>query len=107
MTICPRCGDELIPEGSWFICQKEGEMYEEWTLRELLRLKNALIYQSHQIEQILGRALDYPWYKDDQKNFPGSTEADGVCVGEHVPESIALEAAHKIEELKSKIILEK
>ena len=47
-------------------------------------------------EQILGQALGYPWYKDDQKNFPGTTEADGVCVGEHVGPSIAAEAAKRL-----------
>jgi hypothetical protein len=50
----------------------------------------------HEVEQTLGKALGYPWYKDDPDNFPDATEADGVCVGEHVPESIALEAANTI-----------
>lgn len=55
---------------------------------------------SHNIEQTLGKVLGYPWHKDDLKNFPDATEADGVCVGDHVAESIALEAAHRIETLK-------
>jgi len=46
--------------------------------------------------QALGRVLGYPWFKDDQDNFPGAIETDGVCVGEHVAESIADEAAGKI-----------
>jgi hypothetical protein len=49
-----------------------------------------------EIEQILGKALGYPWFKDDQKNFPGATEENGVCVGEHIPVTIATEAATKI-----------
>jgi hypothetical protein len=53
----------------------------------------------HEVEQTLGKALDYPWYKDDQKNFPGATEADGVCTGDNVAETLALEAAHRIEYL--------
>lgn len=55
-------------------------------------------YQSEcrEVEQALGKVLGYPWYRDDQKNFPGSSEVDGVCVGEHVPSSIANEAATKI-----------
>lgn len=48
--------------------------------------------------QTLGKALGYPWYKDDQKNFPGATEDNGVCVGEHVPETLAMEAARRLEQ---------
>lgn len=47
-------------------------------------------------EQILGKALGYPWYKDDKKNFPDATEADGVCTGEHTLVTIAMEAASKL-----------
>jgi hypothetical protein len=42
-------------------------------------------------------------YKDDPKNFPGATEKDGVCVGDHVPESILAEAARKLGELRDAI----
>jgi len=52
---------------------------------------------AYEVEQVLGKALGYPKYSDDQKNFPGTTEKDGVCVGEHVPESLLSEAAKKIE----------
>jgi len=52
--------------------------------------------QNEEICQTLGQALGYPWYKNDQKNFPGSTDMHGVCVGEHVAESIASEAANRI-----------
>jgi hypothetical protein len=47
-------------------------------------------------EQILGKALGYPWYKDDKQNFSDATEADGVCVGEHTFVTIAMEAASKL-----------
>ena len=33
------------------------------------------------VEQEVGKTLGFPWYKDDQKNFPGATEEHGVCVG--------------------------
>jgi hypothetical protein len=46
-----------------------------------------------EFEQIAGQALGYPWYKDDQKNFPGTTASDGVCIGEHVTETIVAELA--------------
>jgi predicted DNA-binding protein (MmcQ/YjbR family) len=54
-----------------------------------------------EVEQVLGRALGYPLYADDQKNFPGTTEADGVCVGDHVPASLADEAAREIARLRT------
>lgn len=57
------------------------------------RLKAAFIRESDEIGQILGKVLGYPWYKDDLANFPGATEADGVCVSEHVAASLAAEAA--------------
>ena len=62
----------------------------------------ACAVQNNDVCQTLGKALGYPWFKDDQKNFPGATEADGVCVGEHVAGSIADEAAAKIVELKQR-----
>lgn len=58
---------------------------------------------SDEIEQVLGKVLGYPWYKDDPENFPDATEADGVFVGEHVPASIAAEAATKIKALQAKL----
>jgi len=45
------------------------------------------------VQQIAGKALGYPWYKDDPVNFPDATEADGVCIGEHVAETIVEELA--------------
>lgn len=58
---------------------------------------------SHEIEQTLGKVLGYPWFKDDRKNFPGATEEDGVCVGDHVAETLAMEAAKRIKELEDQI----
>ena len=55
----------------------------------------ALRKESWEVEQILGKALGYPWYKDDKKNFPDATEADGVCVGEHTTVTLAMEIAKK------------
>lgn len=49
----------------------------------------------HECEQIAGRALGYPRYCDDQRNFPDATDADGVCVGEHVAPTIVAELAEK------------
>ena len=57
--------------------------------------------QQHEIQQILGKALRYPWYCDDQKAFPDSTKEDGVCVGKHIAESLASEAADVIENMRA------
>lgn len=70
---------------------------------EVEKLKAAYSITQHDIQQTLGRALNYPWFKDDLTNFPNATEADGVCVGDHVAESLADEAAAKIIELCAKV----
>lgn len=70
---------------------------------KLERLRTALLEQEDEIQQVLGKAMNYPWYKDDQTNFPGATEDNGVCVGEHVAVSIAMEAAKTIERLKDEL----
>ena len=59
--------------------------------------------ESEEIEQILGKALGYPWFKDDQCNFPNATEADGVAVGDHTAWSLAMEAADKIKSLQNEL----
>lgn len=55
-----------------------------------------------EIQQILGKALGYPYYKDDPKNFPTATEADGVCVGDHTAWSLAMDAADLIAKLRKR-----
>lgn len=70
---------------------------------EVERLRPAMESQNDEITQWLGKALGYPWYKDDPANFPGATEADGVCVGEHIAETIAHEAASRIAMLQTEL----
>jgi hypothetical protein len=65
--------------------------------QEIARLRTGMAKENEEVCQALGKALHYPWFKDDQKNFPGATEEAGVCVGEHVAPSIAEEAAKWIE----------
>lgn len=62
---------------------------------EVARLRAALTAENDDICQTLGKVLGYPWFKDDQENFPGATEEAGVCVGDHVAASIAAEAARR------------
>ena len=88
------------------------ELAEQLTARtaENEQLRNIGIAMEGEIAQVLGRALGYPRYCDDQKNFPGATDADGVCVGDHVGMSLVAEAAKELvkraaelEEAKRKI----
>ena len=67
---------------------------------ELKKWQDIAISNEHTIQQILGKALGYPWYKDDQKNFPGATEVSGVNVYDHMAEDLALEVAKFITESK-------
>jgi hypothetical protein len=68
---------------------------------EIERLRDACTKMNTEVCQRLGKALGYPWFKDDQENFPGATEENGVCTGEHVAESIAAEAADWIGKLEA------
>mgnify|MGYP001582435770 CR=1 FL=1 len=80
--------------------------FEEWfreALPDVFRIYQAGIRSSHEVEQILGKALHYPWYKDDQKNFLGATERDGVCTADHTIETLAEEAAQKIAALEEAV----
>jgi len=118
---CPFCGAEpkqnWMGKLRWFNC---GTMVgpdnnrndqttqcvetEVGALKERIKLlEYGIAKQNLEIEQTCGRVLDYPWFKDDQKNFPGATEKDGVCVGEHVAETIAAELARKYTEAKDRI----
>lgn len=70
---------------------------------ELARLRNAMSASSEEICQTAGKALGYPWFKDDQKNFPGADDTWGVCVGEHVSETIVEELAKAFVKLSSRL----
>ena len=67
------------------------------------RLHDGVLQQNQNIEQTCGKVLGYSWFKDDQKNFPGATEKDGVCVGEHVAETIVSELAKRHTEVLARI----
>lgn len=60
----------------------------EARVEELERRERGLISECNEVEQILGRALGYPPYPEDGPGPPGD-----ICVGEHVPVSIAWTAA--------------
>lgn len=101
---CPRCGGVLVDCMGDDICEKCST--ENWKASDeggcnlsYVELERAAYKQAWEIEQILGKALGYPKYRDDPENFPSVTD-DSVCVGEHVPETLAMEAARRIETLE-------
>lgn len=73
-------------------------MASRMLVSDLERKFDGAIQELREVEQILGEALGYPRYMDDQKNFPGASEEDGVCVGEMTPALLAkqLAADHKL-----------
>lgn len=75
----------------------------EQLMEENERLRAACINSDNAVCQTLGKTLGYLRYCDDPANFPGATEADGVCVGEHTAETLASEAAREIERLVQEI----
>jgi len=66
---------------------------------QLSTLEKKCAKDDYELCQILGKALGYPWYKSDLKNFPNATDEDGVCTGDHVGITLANEAALKIAKL--------
>lgn len=79
-----------------------SQLLQDNNKNEAARLRAALTATEHEVKQTLGRALGYPRYCDDQQNFPGTTDTDGVCTGEHVAGSLATEAAAAITNLREK-----
>lgn len=84
-----------------YLAKLEAELAE--ATAKLDGLKRAVAKSHEEICQIAGKELGYPWFKDDQKNFPGATEECGVCVGEHVAETIVAELAKSHSELKRRV----
>ena len=70
---------------------------------EVERLRSGMTADNDVICQVLGRALGYPWFEDDPKNFPGATESNGVCVGDHVAVTLAVEAAQRVAALTEEV----
>jgi hypothetical protein len=62
-------------------------------------LRAALTRQNHEIEQTLGKTLGYP------PLYPDASPVDDgqVCVGPHVAETLALEAADRIARLRDRL----
>lgn len=71
--------------------------------RERGHYRDAGIRTFHEVEQVLGKALGYPSYGPEM--FPDGKPNGSVCVGEHVPESLADEAAARIKKLEQQIVV--
>ena len=112
-------GDEVVVNAKGMVFKTMQSCADE--LNELVRQRNAVIKErdearaeverlrrsfsecDNRIQQELGKSLGYPQYKDSQEHFPGATESNGVCVGDHVGETLAIEAASKIRELRAEV----
>lgn len=79
--------------------QQEAEAEAE----RLVHQRDGYKYHLDTCEQLAGRALNYPRCADDQVNFPGATDADGVCTGDHVGDTIVAELATDHSRLKAEI----
>lgn len=106
------CSDDTCPATCEVSDDTEADAIAAWnrragddeveTLRaEVVRMKKAASTINEEVCQTLGKVLNYPWLMDDQTNFPGATEVDGVCVGDHVAETLAAEAAERIDKLQA------
>jgi uncharacterized coiled-coil protein SlyX len=89
--------DQLLKEYAAIIDEQREE------IDKLQKQIVKMLREFQEIEQILGKALMYPWFKDDQCNFPNATEADGVAIGDHTAWSLAMCAADKIKELQKQL----
>jgi hypothetical protein len=90
----------LLQSGAAWVCGETAATLED-AAHEIERLRLGYTTLNSEVCQCLGKALGYPWYKDDQENFPGATEDSGVCAGDHVAETIAAEAARQIGNLEA------
>lgn len=68
---------------------------EEWEAKTE-KWKLAIAKENYEMDQILGKALSYPEAAEDI----GGNGDGSVCTGEHVPTTLAMEAANKIAFLK-------
>ena len=70
-------------------------------IKQLELGKKLSMESDNRIEQAIGKVLGYPAYKDDQKNFPNATESNGVCVGDHVAESLVMELVDRFKAIRA------
>ena len=93
----------------------EGGHWPSYTDLEkrVAELKQGMARESEDIEQTLGKALGYPQLgvrtlPDGSQeccalDAPGAVDSGQVCVGDHVPVTLAAEAAKRIAELEAEL----
>jgi predicted DNA-binding transcriptional regulator YafY len=98
--------NEWHPKPQWFLRAFDTEKgaMRDFAFNDIMSPEAARSVEANRLEldeaqQAAGIALGYPWYKDDQVNFPGATEKDGVCIGEHAGATIVQELAGKFTKL--------
>lgn len=90
-----RAAGDPFPLHATFFSEEDAKAYLDLRAR-VKRYYDACVATEDEIQQILGKALGYPRYCDDQKVFPGTKEEDGVCVFDNTAASLAMEAAEKL-----------
>lgn len=103
IEICEPTSEQAEFQALFTQTDKEAILCLTKEVEELQRIIDAYKKESAEIEQILGKVLGYPWYKDDPKTFPNATEDDGVCVGIETAWSLAMGAAQTIRSLEHKM----
>lgn len=86
------CSVIVDGEGSQTVCSCDGTRIVEALVAEIKRLRAAYGATSHAIEETLAPALGYEY-----------SEEYGWIVGDHVPETLAAEAAAKIRALQAEV----
>jgi len=77
-------------------------------LAEAERVRDGVFKEMDEVDQHLGKALGYPHYylKDGKVVGPdvgGAVKDERVCTGEHVPGTLAAEAAGRIDALRDQL----
>ena len=63
----------LLQSGAAWYCEETAATLED-AGDEIERLRLACTAMNTEVCQRLGKALGYPWFRDDNENFPGATE---------------------------------
>jgi hypothetical protein len=104
IEICEPTPEQAEFQALFSQTDKEAILCLTKEVEELHRIIDNYKKESVEIEQILGKVLGYPLYKDDPKTFPNATEEDGVCVGIESAWSLAMGAAQTIRSLEDKLM---
>jgi len=103
-------GDGLppIPEYGRIIALGKSALRLREKLVESERVRDGVFREMDEVDQRLGRALGYPHYylKDGKVVGPdvdGAVKDERVCTGDHVPGTLAAEAAGRISALNDQL----